>query len=60
LERDGGGREDECKHKPIKSFAKAHAEFQTVKLFFYAHNIDNILNMERALFGPIHNVSAKK
>jgi hypothetical protein len=60
-EREGSvsgeeGKEDECEPEAVPSFAEAHAALVKVKAFFYAHNIserdeENILNMERALFG---------
>jgi hypothetical protein len=52
-ERSGDGEEEEDKREPetLPSFAEAHAAVQTVKLFFYMHNIgkrdaDNILNIK--------------
>jgi hypothetical protein len=57
---DGGqeGGEGEHKPEPVPSFAKVYAAFQTVKSFFYVHNIGerdekNILNIERAKQLPI-------
>jgi hypothetical protein len=46
------GDEDKHEPRPVLNFAEAHTAFQTVKSFFYAHNVgehdENILNMERA------------
>lgn len=52
-DRDGGSEEDINKHEPnpVLNFAEAHTVLQTVKSYFYAHNIskrdENILNMKR-------------
>jgi hypothetical protein len=48
---DGEEEEDKCEPETLPSFAEAHAAVQTVKLFFYMHNIgkrdaDNILNIK--------------
>jgi hypothetical protein len=56
--------EDERESEAVPSFAEAHAAFQTVKSFFYAHNIgerdeENILNMERVLFDLKRKISTK-
>jgi hypothetical protein len=52
---------DECEPESVLSFSVAQAAFQTVHSFFYLHNIDepdeNILNVERVLFGLKHKVS---
>jgi hypothetical protein len=57
-EGGGSGEEeegDECEPEPVPSFTEAHAAFETVKSFFYAHSIGKhdeqvILNMELVLF----------
>jgi hypothetical protein len=56
--------EDEREPEAVPSFAEAHTAFQTVKSFFYAHNIgerdeENILNMERAVFDLKRKISTK-
>jgi hypothetical protein len=69
LRRGGNGEEleeeDKCETEAVPSFAEAHAALVKVKSFFYAHNIsehveENILNMERALFGLKCKVSTKQ
>jgi hypothetical protein len=70
-DRDGGGNSEEeeegDKREPelVPSFTKAHAAFETVKSFFYAHSIGEheeqvIMNLELALFRPKRKVSTKQ
>jgi hypothetical protein len=70
-DREGGGsgekEEEGDKHEPepVLSFTEAHAAFEAVKSFFYAHSIDEldeqvILNLELALFHLKRKVSTEQ
>jgi hypothetical protein len=65
--RNGEGEEqgDEREPEPVPRFTEAHAAFETVKSFFYAHSIGEhdeqvILNLELALFRLKCKVSTKQ